>query len=299
MGRQYFVKHTHNLVAGSIAQVRYAVDVNTLEQKPAAGLALNEVGRVQVSLSRAIPFDAYARNRTTGAFVVIDRVTQRHRRRGHDPAAPVGARARPLVLGDGARQRSAPPQDEPGVRRGARRPPGPAARDPAAHRPHRRGQVDAGLRARAAALRRGPRGDGARRREPAARHQPRPRLQLGRALRERAPRRRGRAAREPGGAALRLLVPRAEPRRARADARDDRRRAVPRGLPLRAARGLPRARRPSCTARAEAGEIPQLPGVSAPYDVPAAPDLVLPTHEIDVETCVDRVVQLLERKGRI
>src|SRR5262249_12296785 len=75
VGRQYFVKQTHNLVAGQIAQVRYAVDVNTLEQKPAASLSLNEVGRVQVSLSRAIPFDAYARNRATGAFVVIDRVT--------------------------------------------------------------------------------------------------------------------------------------------------------------------------------------------------------------------------------
>ena len=60
-----------------------------------------------------------------------------------------------------------------------------------------------------------------------------------------------------------------------------------------------RARSPELYARAEAGEIPQLPGVSAPYDVPTSPDLVLPTHEIDVESCVDRVVQLLERKNRI
>jgi adenylylsulfate kinase-like enzyme len=39
--------------------------------------------------------------------------------------------------------------------------------------------------------------------------------------------------------------------------------------------------------------------VSAPYDVPTAPDLVLPTHELDVDACVDRLVRLLESHGII
>jgi len=52
-------------------------------------------------------------------------------------------------------------------------------------------------------------------------------------------------------------------------------------------------------ARAEAGEIPRFPGVSAPYDVPTSPDLVLPTHELGVEECVDRIIRLLEQRGRI
>ena len=77
-----------------------------------------------------------------------------------------------------------------------------------------------------------------------------------------------------------------------------RRAATSRSTSPRRSRSAARARR-ELYARAEAGEIPQLPGVSAPYDVPTSPDLVLPTHEIDVETCVDRVVQLLERKNRI
>ena len=52
-------------------------------------------------------------------------------------------------------------------------------------------------------------------------------------------------------------------------------------------------------ARADAGEIAQFPGVSAPYEAPAAPDLVLPTHELDVDACVDRLVRLLESRGII
>jgi bifunctional enzyme CysN/CysC len=51
--------------------------------------------------------------------------------------------------------------------------------------------------------------------------------------------------------------------------------------------------------RAEAGDIANFPGVSFPYDVPAAPDLVLPTQTLDVTQCVDRVLQLLEARGII
>ena len=39
------------------------------------------------------------------------------------------------------------------------------------------------------------------------------------------------------------------------------------------------------------------PGVSAPYEPPTHPDLVLPTHEWSVGKCVDAVVALLEARG--
>ncbi len=52
-------------------------------------------------------------------------------------------------------------------------------------------------------------------------------------------------------------------------------------------------------ARADAGEIQRFPGVSAPYDVPSAPDLTLPTHELEVDACVDLVIRLLEQRNRI
>lgn len=46
-------------------------------------------------------------------------------------------------------------------------------------------------------------------------------------------------------------------------------------------------------ARAEAGELPDYPGVSAPYDVPVSPDLSLDTSKLSVEECVDRIVGLI------
>ena len=50
-------------------------------------------------------------------------------------------------------------------------------------------------------------------------------------------------------------------------------------------------------AKADKGEMPMFPGVSAPYDVPAKPDLILPTHQLSVADCVERLVELLESKG--
>jgi bifunctional enzyme CysN/CysC len=50
-------------------------------------------------------------------------------------------------------------------------------------------------------------------------------------------------------------------------------------------------------ALADSGEIANFPGVSAPYEPPASPDLVLPTHEWPVGRCVDAVLRLLEDRG--
>jgi bifunctional enzyme CysN/CysC len=49
--------------------------------------------------------------------------------------------------------------------------------------------------------------------------------------------------------------------------------------------------------RADAGEFANFPGVSAAYEPPATPDLVLPTHEWPVGRCVDALVALLEERG--
>jgi bifunctional enzyme CysN/CysC len=50
---------------------------------------------------------------------------------------------------------------------------------------------------------------------------------------------------------------------------------------------------------ADSGEIANFPGVSADYEVPASPDLVLPTHEWPVEKCVEKIVELLAERGLI
>jgi sulfate adenylyltransferase subunit 1 (EFTu-like GTPase family) len=53
------------------------VNVNTLEQEKADRLALNEIGRVVVDLDQPVAFDPYRKNRATGSFVIIDRLTNR------------------------------------------------------------------------------------------------------------------------------------------------------------------------------------------------------------------------------
>ena len=47
----------------------------------------------------------------------------------------------------------------------------------------------------------------------------------------------------------------------------------------------------------DANGLETIPGVNLPYDTPTSPDVVLPTHEISVEDCVERLVQILEERG--
>lgn len=74
-GKTYLFKHTTQTVSGQIDSLRYRVDVNTLHRSPSPELNLNEIGRCAVTLSQPIYFDAYKRNRSTGAFIIIDRLT--------------------------------------------------------------------------------------------------------------------------------------------------------------------------------------------------------------------------------
>jgi sulfate adenylyltransferase large subunit len=72
---RYTIKHTTRNARAVVDQVDYRVDINTLEHVPAQQLALNEIGRVHVRCSSELVVDAYARNRTTGSFILIDETT--------------------------------------------------------------------------------------------------------------------------------------------------------------------------------------------------------------------------------
>ncbi len=74
-GKEYLVKQCSRTTTGLISTLRYLIDVNTLHRRPAPTLALNEIGRCQVQLNEPIALDSYKRNKGTGAFVLIDRVT--------------------------------------------------------------------------------------------------------------------------------------------------------------------------------------------------------------------------------
>jgi len=49
--------------------------------------------------------------------------------------------------------------------------------------------------------------------------------------------------------------------------------------------------------RARAGEIREFTGISAPYEPPVAPDLVLHTHRVPIEECAEQVVGRLRERG--
>ncbi|HJV67080.1 MAG TPA: sulfate adenylyltransferase subunit CysN [Geomonas sp.] len=72
-GQVYLVKTATGITPGRITAVHYAVDVNTLEQKLAPTLKLNEIGLARLELDRPVPFDSYRDNRDTGSFILIDR----------------------------------------------------------------------------------------------------------------------------------------------------------------------------------------------------------------------------------
>jgi bifunctional enzyme CysN/CysC len=74
-GKTYLFKHTTVTTPGHIDSIRYRIDVNTMHRMPCPELRLNEIGRVHVTLSSPICCDSYRSNRSTGGFIVIDRLT--------------------------------------------------------------------------------------------------------------------------------------------------------------------------------------------------------------------------------
>ncbi|MBY6186836.1 sulfate adenylyltransferase subunit CysN [Marinobacter hydrocarbonoclasticus] len=73
--KQYDFKLASRQTAGSVSNIDYRIDVNTLEQQDAVRLNLNEIARCQVQLSQNVAFDAYDKARGTGSFIIIDRLT--------------------------------------------------------------------------------------------------------------------------------------------------------------------------------------------------------------------------------
>jgi sulfate adenylyltransferase subunit 1 len=73
--RRYLVRHTTRETKADVAGISWRVDLAALEQVPAEGLAMNDIGRVTLRLAAPIAADRYEENRATGAFIVIDEAT--------------------------------------------------------------------------------------------------------------------------------------------------------------------------------------------------------------------------------
>jgi len=74
-GRQYNLKLAASEVPATPEAIHHRIDVNTLEHHPAEQLELNEIGYCRIRASRALAFDAYDSNPATGAFILVDRVS--------------------------------------------------------------------------------------------------------------------------------------------------------------------------------------------------------------------------------
>ncbi|MGO4999563.1 sulfate adenylyltransferase subunit CysN [Oceanisphaera sp. W20_SRM_FM3] len=74
-GRPYLLKIGTQTVTASVTDIKYQVNVNTLEHTAAKQLELNGIAVCNINLDRAIAFDDYQTNKDTGGFILIDRLS--------------------------------------------------------------------------------------------------------------------------------------------------------------------------------------------------------------------------------
>lgn len=74
-GSEYLFKFASKQVAGSVESIDYRIDVNTQEKSDTDALELNDIAVANVALTQSVAIDAYRDNRATGAFIVIDRLS--------------------------------------------------------------------------------------------------------------------------------------------------------------------------------------------------------------------------------
>jgi len=74
-GRRYLLKIGAKTVTATVLDLKFGIDVNTIQDKPAKTLGLNDFGVITLGLDQPIAFDPYDVNRETGGFILIDRLT--------------------------------------------------------------------------------------------------------------------------------------------------------------------------------------------------------------------------------
>ncbi len=292
-GKQYYIKQASKIVSGSISSIRYRIDVNTLHRQATEKLALNEIGRCQVRLNQPIAFDSYRSNHGTGSFIVIDRMTN----------VTVGAG---MILQQSSAANKDLWSEEADERLIAER-----SNVTLAERAGRfsqtpvtvlfTGLAGAGKSTTAYALERRLFDlghavtvlDGQNLRRGISRD-------LGFTVDDRSEnlRRTAEVAKLMNDAGLiclaAFLAPQEEVRQKAADVVGRQKFYV---VHLDAPVEVCRQRdQEGLYAAADSGDIANFPGVSAPYEAPAAADLVLNTAELDVDECVERVIALLKSK---
>ncbi len=297
-GKQYWIKHTTKLVTGAVSELRYRIDVNSLHREDAAQLQMNEVGRCTLQLNQPLCFDPYRKNRLTGAFIFVDRITNNTVGAAMiiDREASIGVKDLWDVDSTAEQGGSQGSQVTRVERQGRFGHPGATVLIT--------GLSGAGKTTIAAALERRlfNQGcavtvlDGQQMRHGISKD-------LGFTSRERSEnlRRSMEVAKLMNDAGLICLCAFVAPEAAfRQKAREvvgkDRFVEIHLSAPVEVCRQRDTE---GMYVRADQGELTEFPGVSAPYEAPTHADLVVPTHEWNVEQCVDRIVAMLTERGLV
>jgi len=74
-GRSYLLKIGAKTVNATVTTIKHQVNITTLEHVAATQLELNAIAVCNINTDQNIAFDAYQENRETGAFILIDRIT--------------------------------------------------------------------------------------------------------------------------------------------------------------------------------------------------------------------------------
>lgn len=74
-GKQYLFKFATKSTSGSVTEVVHRIDVNTQELNQTEGAQLNDIVKAKVQLEQPVIVDPYQTNRATGAFILVDRLT--------------------------------------------------------------------------------------------------------------------------------------------------------------------------------------------------------------------------------
>ncbi|PLA74659.1 sulfate adenylyltransferase subunit CysN [Hydrogenovibrio sp. SC-1] len=76
VGQRYLLKDATRKTRGRLQAIDAIINVNTLQKNTGNQLQVNEIAQAQIHFDQAWPFDAYAHNRATGSFILIDPITQ-------------------------------------------------------------------------------------------------------------------------------------------------------------------------------------------------------------------------------
>ncbi|MBL8482777.1 MAG: hypothetical protein JNJ60_11300, partial [Rhodocyclaceae bacterium] len=106
-GKPYLMKIGSRTLTARVDEIRYRVDINTLEHAGAEQFSLNEIGVCMLSLDRPVAFDPYEQNRDMGAFILIERLSNNTVGAGmlHEPVRALAGTEGPLTREQRARQK--------------------------------------------------------------------------------------------------------------------------------------------------------------------------------------------------